>query len=104
MAKRENKNLTIKEIGITLNNAVSAVSQYPALKGLPPLRKKKLMSYASAILEGILEHRKDGGISSEELVLVLASCQLFIHVLLITKGTDSKLAMFQDMAVEMVRE
>lgn len=105
MAKDKNsKNLTSRDIGIALNNAVSAAFGYPALKDITEGRKRQLRNYLSAILDSILEHRKDGHMTAEELVTVFTSGALFIHVMLVSGGGANKLPQYQDMAANLAED
>jgi hypothetical protein len=102
--KSNNKVHTQKEIGIALNNAVQAISSSAELRKLSDSRKKQLRNYLSAILDVILEHRKKEHLTSEELVFVLSSGALFSFVWLVTKGSESKLAMYQDVAASLAQD
>lgn len=104
MAKEKSKHLTSKEIGIALNNAVSASFGYPALKDVSEGRKRQLRNYLSAILDSVLAHRKDGHLTAEELVTIFSSGALFIHVMLVSGGGANKLPQYQDMAANMVED
>lgn len=91
-----------KDIGLALNNAVSAAWSYPTLAKTPDLRRKALRNYLAAILDKILEHRKEGHLTAEELVAVLASGALFVHAFLIQKS--GRLPMFEDIAARMAQD
>lgn len=105
MAKeKSSKQLTNKEIGVALNNAVSAAFGYPALKDATEGRKRQLRNYLSAILDSVLEHRKDGHLTAEELVSVFASGALFVHVLLVSGGGANKLPQYQEIAANIVED
>lgn len=102
--KEKNKNFSSKEIGIALNNATAAAFGSQALKGLSEGRKRVLRGYLGAILDGILEHRKEGLISAEELVATMVAGAMFVHVLLVAKATENKLATYQDLAAAMAED
>ena len=94
-----------KEIGTALNNAVIATLGSQELKGLDETRKKQLRNYTTAILDVIIGHRKKGYLkSNEELVVVLSSAALFVHVLLVAKGNIGKLAAYEDIAKRIVED
>lgn len=102
--KEKSKSFSNKEIGVALNNATAAAFGSIALKGLTEARKRVLRGYLGAILDGILEHRKEGLISAEELVATMTAGAMFVHVLLVAKATENKLATYQDIAAAMAKD
>lgn len=104
MSEPKNKVYTQTEIGQALNNAVAAAFGSPTLKGLEDKRKRQLRNYLSGIIEAVLEHRKEGYLTAEELVATLASGALFVQVLLVNKRNSRKLPMFDDIASDMSRD
>lgn len=101
---KDNKNFTQKELGIILNNAVASILNSTGLKGTTEARKRQLRSYLSAILDSILEHRKNGHLTSEELVFVLTAGALFVHVFMVSKSGVQKLAQYEDIAVDIAND
>ena len=102
--KTKSKTYTNKEIGVSINNAVQAAFGNITLKDLTDGRKRQLRGYIGAIIDGVLEHRKEGLIGAEELVAVLASASLFVHVLLVAKSTEKKLPLYEDMATRLAED
>src|SRR5277367_2141178 len=95
---KANKYYSQKEIGAALNNAVAATLGSQDLKGLTEERRRKLRNYTAAIVEALCDKdvRSKGLLTVEELTAVLASASLFVHVLLVAKGSLGRLAMYQD--------
>lgn len=88
-----------------MNNAVLAAFGSQELKGLTEERKRQLRNYTSAILDVIIEHRKKNYLkNNEEVVTVLASAALFVHVLLVSHGNIGKLAAYEDLASRIVSD
>lgn len=102
--KIKSKVYSNKEIGVALNNALQAAFGSVALKGLTEGRKRQLRSYTAAIVDGVLEHRKENLIGAEEIVVALTSAAMFTHVLLVAKGTENKLPMYQDQAARLAED
>lgn len=104
MKKEKSKLYSNKEIGVALNNALVASQGYPALKDLTELRRKKLHGYLTAILDAILEQRKDGLLKAEELVFIFQAGAIFLHVNLISGGSEKRLAAYEDMASGLAKD
>lgn len=90
---------TQKEIGTTLNMAAVAALGAVPLKNITEERRKKLRYYTMAALEVLSKEVKEGSISGEELVSILASGALFVHASMVM--TSAKLPVFQHMSKEM---
>lgn len=101
MKEKPNKNVTlIKDIDAALNNAAASILNGQALRNTPDARKRKLRSYLSGILDAILEHRKSGEVTAEELVFVMVAAALFIQKLLVSKNKRSPV--YEDLAKDMI--
>lgn len=93
-----------KEIGVALNNALVATFGSAALSELTEGRKAKLREYTRAIIDAVLDHRKQGLLTAEELVSVLTATALMVHVLLVAKGGAGKLAAYEALASSMAKD
>jgi hypothetical protein len=101
MKEKPSKNVTlIKDIDAALNNACASVLNGQVMKGTPDARKRKLRAYLSGMIDAILEHRKSGDVTAEELVFVLVAGALFIQKLLVSKNKRSPV--YDDIAKDMV--
>jgi hypothetical protein len=92
----------IKDIDAALNNAAAAVLNGQALRETTDARKRKLRSYLGGILDAILEHRKSGEVTAEELVFVMIAAALFIQKLLVSKNKRSPV--YEDIAKDMTED
>ena len=101
MKEKANKNVAlIKDIDVSLNNACASVLNSHVIRNTPDSRKRKLRAYLSGIIDAILEHRKSGDITAEELVFVLVAGALFIQKLFVSKNKQSPI--YEDIAKDMI--
>lgn len=105
------KQFTNTEIGVALNNSVTHALGASGLKDMTASRNLCLRNYLAAVLDVLIQHHKDGDVTPEELVYLLSAGAMFVHVLLVTKGTDAKveqyrakLPQFQQMAHDMAKD
>jgi hypothetical protein len=101
---KQSKYLDPKEVSLPLNNAAAAAFNTKVIATTTPERMKKLRAYLAAILDVVLEHRKSGEITAEELVFVCSSAALFIHVFFLDKTASRKLSMFQDISKRIIED
>jgi hypothetical protein len=89
----------VKDIDTALNNTAATVLNGAVMKGTSEARKRQLRNYLSGMLDAILEHRKDGHMTAEELVFVLVAGALFVQKLLVSKNKRSPV--YEDIAKDM---
>lgn len=102
--KPKSKSYNNKELGAILNNASAAAFGTQALKSLGEPRKRQIRHYLAAVLEGVIDHVKEGHLKAEELVAVLQAGALFVHVLLVEKSGESRLPVYQDLASRIAKD
>ena len=104
MPTKSSKYISVKDAGVTLNNAVAASFNCKEIAESTPRRQAQVRAYLAAILDVVLDHRKQGYLTAEELVLVFSAGALFSHVFLVAKGTSSKLSMYNDIGKKMLED
>lgn len=94
----------VREISNALNNAAAYCFNSKEIKTTSPERMKHLRAYAAAILDVVVEHRKQGEVTAEELIFVLTLLPLFTQVFYVDKTASKKLSMFQDISKRMLED
>lgn len=103
-ASSSKKTFTAKEIGLALNNVLVMTFGANGLKELGDKRKAKLRDYTRAIMDVVLDHRKQGLLTAEELVAVLTAVATMVHVLLIQGGSLGKLPAYEALAADIAKD
>jgi hypothetical protein len=98
------KTFTSKEIGLTLNNALVVTFGAVGLRELGEKRKAKLRDYTRAIMDVVLDHRKQGLLTAEELVAVLTAVATMVHVLLVQGGSLGKLPAYEALTSNIAKD